>query len=129
MAYRGINTVIMMGRLGRDIELKKTQNGKSYCRFSVAVNNGNENGADWFTWTAWNAQAEFLAQYAKKGFGLYLQGYARMEQWDEDGITKRLQTQTVERVEIVSRTQNASQNGSDEATEAFPDDGEEVLPF
>lgn len=65
----------------------------------------------------------------KKGFGLYLQGYARMEQWDEDGITKRLQTQTVERVEIVSRTQNASQNGSDEATEAFPDDGEEVLPF
>lgn len=66
MAYRGINTVIMMGRLGRDIELKKTQNGKSYCRFSVAVNNGNENGADWFTWTAWNAQAEFLAQYAKK---------------------------------------------------------------
>jgi single-strand DNA-binding protein len=128
MAYRGVNLVIMMGRLGKDVELKKTANGKSYCRFSIAVNNNNDS-ADWFTWTAWNAQAEFLAQYAKKGFGLYLQGYARMEQWDEDGITKRLQTQTVERVEIVSRTQNASQNGSNELTEAFPEEEEEVLPF
>lgn len=131
-SFRGINSVHMIGRLGKDVELKKTQNGKSFCRFSVAVENGND-GSDWFTWTAWNKQAEYIAQYAKKGYSLYLQGYARMEQWDEDGITKRLQAQTVERVEIISRPQNPSQNGlnvgSDEEYDTSLVNESEDLPF
>ncbi len=127
MAYRGINQVIMIGRLGKDIEIQKTSTGKSVARFTVAVKNGNENNVDWFNWEAWESLAEFLASYTHKGDIIYLQGHAKMEQWDSDGITKRMQKQIAERVELFNWSANRSETGGNEANTEINES--EELPF
>ena len=65
-----INNVVLVGRLTRDPELRKTQTGKSVLSFSVAVNRkfqSQEQTADFINCVAWNQTADFLARYATKG--------------------------------------------------------------
>lgn len=68
-----INNVVLVGRLTKDIELKKTQSNSSFIRFTVACNrkymkDGQlQENTDFISCVAWRQSAEFLAQYAKKG--------------------------------------------------------------
>lgn len=67
------NKVVLVGRISTDLELRQTSNGKSYCRFNLAVNRMNE-GADFITITVWNKQAENLVQYQNKGGLILVEG-------------------------------------------------------
>lgn len=64
-----MNFVILSGRIGQDIEVKQTQNGKSYARFSIAVNTGygDNKRTSWLPCTVWGKSAEAMAKWCKKG--------------------------------------------------------------
>lgn len=66
-----INNVTIVGRLTADIEVQKTQTGKSIAKFSVACERPKAKDAekvtDFIRCSAFNKTAEILAQYAKKG--------------------------------------------------------------
>ena len=65
-----INRVVLVGRLTRDIEVRKTQSGLSVTSFTVACNRrntGGNNEADFINCTAWRQAADFLGSYAHKG--------------------------------------------------------------
>lgn len=63
-----MNNVTLMGRLTRDPELKYSQAGKAYCRFTVAVNRDfNKDEADFINCLAFGKTAETIAEYFKKG--------------------------------------------------------------
>lgn len=63
-----MNNVTLMGRLTRDPELKYSQAGKAYCRFSLAVQREfNREEADFINCLAWGKTAETIAEYLKKG--------------------------------------------------------------
>ena len=67
-----LNTVVIVGRLAKDIELKQTPTGKTVTNFTVAVdkpyNKDNDHPeANWIDCIAWEKTAEFLAKYFKKG--------------------------------------------------------------
>jgi len=64
-----LNRVILIGRLTKDIEVKKTNSGLSVTSFTVAVNRRTSNGneADFINCTAWRNTADFLGKYAAKG--------------------------------------------------------------
>lgn len=66
-----INTIVLMGRLTADPELKTTQSGISYVRFTVAVErpfkNGDEKITDFINCVAWRSTAEFISNYFSKG--------------------------------------------------------------
>ena len=66
-----MNKLIIKGRLTRDPEVKQTQSGVPYCRFSVAGNRSykreGEPEADFFNCTAWQKTAEFVGKYFRKG--------------------------------------------------------------
>ena len=64
-----LNRVILIGRLTKDIEIKKTNSGLSVTSFTVAVNRRTSNGneADFINCTAWRNTADFLGKYASKG--------------------------------------------------------------
>lgn len=67
------NKVVLVGRISTDLELRQTSNGKSYCRFNLAVNRMNE-GTDFITITVWNKQAENIVQYQSKGSLILVEG-------------------------------------------------------
>lgn len=70
-----MNRVCLMGRIGRDLELKKTNSGVSVVSFPLAVDrNGKEGGTDWIDIVAWRGTAEVLCNYADKGRMIGVEG-------------------------------------------------------
>lgn len=61
-----INVCIICGRLTKDVELSKTQNGNSVAKFTVAVNGYNDT-TDFINCVAWNKLADIVNMYCKKG--------------------------------------------------------------
>jgi single-strand DNA-binding protein len=72
-----MNSVILMGRLTADPELRTTNNGLNYCRFTVAVDRytkGEEKKTDFINCVAWRQTAEFVERYFGKGKMIAVQG-------------------------------------------------------
>ena len=70
-----MNNVVLIGRLTKDPELKYSQSGKAYCRFTVAVNRDfNKDEADFINCLAFNKTAETIAEWLGKGRRIALQG-------------------------------------------------------
>lgn len=69
MGKQSLNSHTGSGNIGRDIEVRYTQSGTAVCDVSVAMNIGfgQRQKSIWLRLTVWGKQAEFLAQYAKKG--------------------------------------------------------------
>ena len=84
-----MNSVSLMGRLTADPELKTTQNGISYCRFTVAVNRYSKDGedtADFISCIVWRSTAEFICNYFLKGSKIALIGSIQTGSYtDKDG--------------------------------------------
>ncbi|TFG62003.1 MAG: single-stranded DNA-binding protein [Spirochaetales bacterium] len=86
-----INTVIVVGRLTRDAELKYTTTGTAVSHLSIAVNRSRKTGDQWtdevsyFDVTLWGKSAESLQQYLIKGKQIAVEGELRQERWEKDG--------------------------------------------
>jgi single-strand DNA-binding protein len=87
-----INRVVLVGRLTRDVEVRKTQSGLSVASFTVAVDNRrrgqdgtNQNTADFISCVAWRQSADFLGQYARKGAMIGVDGRIQTRSYDRDG--------------------------------------------
>lgn len=87
---RGINQVILMGRLTRDPETRTTPSGKSVTSFSIAVDRvGQDDQADFFDVTAWEKTGELVQQYLSKGRRVLVQGRLRQDSWDDKETGKK----------------------------------------
>ena len=82
-----INSVVLVGRLVRDAELKYTSGGMAICEFSIAVNNRRKQGDDWidepnfFDVTLFGRRGEAIQQYLTKGKTLGVEGQLRQDRW------------------------------------------------
>lgn len=107
----GINNVVLVGRLTKEPELRKTQSGVSYLRFNVAVDRmKKDDGADFISCAAWRQQADFLSQYASKGTMVGITGRITTGSYDDRETGKKVYTTdvTCERVCILeSKKQRA----------------------
>lgn len=84
------NYVSLVGRLTKDIEVKKTNTGLSYARFSVAVNrpktkDSQEQQADFVPCVAWSNVADFLGKYGTKGIQIQIKGSIRTGSYEKNG--------------------------------------------
>jgi single-strand DNA-binding protein len=73
----GFHTVIFEGRLGRDVEMRYTPEGKSVASFSVAVDDGfgDKKGTIWIKTSCWDKLAENANQYLHKGDRVLVEGH------------------------------------------------------
>ncbi len=82
-----MNTVTIVGRVGRDAseDFKSFDSGKTKARFSVAVNRWDSKTkaevTDWFNIDVWDKQAEFAADYIKKGRLVAIDGVIANNRW------------------------------------------------
>jgi len=85
-----LNSFHIIGRLGKDPELKQTPSGKSVCEFSVAINNGYKKDETlWINAVAWNKQAESVNEYLHKGSLVFISGSIQEDKWEDDKGNKR----------------------------------------
>ena len=88
-----INSVVLVGRLTKDVELRKTQSGLSVASFTVACDrrlsqeqkNNGEQSADFISCVAWRGSADFLGNYAHKGDTVGVEGRLQTRSYDRDG--------------------------------------------
>lgn len=90
-----LNTAAIVGRLGKDPELRTTQSGKSVTSFSLAVQRPrkNQNGeyeADWIDVQAWGATAEFICKHFQQGQLMAVSGRIQTRVYtDRDGKARK----------------------------------------
>src|SRR5947209_8769743 len=98
---KSVNKVILVGRLGRDPELKYTANGVPLCRFSMATDdvwNDKSSGerqerTEWHNIVVWDRLAEICNQYLTKGRMVYIEGSLQTREWDDKEGVKRKTTE------------------------------------
>lgn len=91
-----LNKVILIGRLGRDPEVRYMPNGEAVCNFSVATSEtwNDRNGqrverTEWHNITMYRRLAEIAGQYLKKGSQVYLEGRIQSRKYQgKDGIER-----------------------------------------
>ena len=91
-----LNKIIIMGRLGRDPEIRYTQSGTPVASFSLAVDRDFADQAtgkrptDWIDVVAWSARARFVQQYFRKGQLAVVEGRLQIRDWtDREGGKRR----------------------------------------
>ena len=91
-----LNRVVIMGRLTRDPELRRTQTGTAVTSFSLAVDRdfksreSGEKATDFIDVVAWRQTAEFVCQYFAKGRMAVVEGRLQIRDWkDKDGNNRR----------------------------------------
>jgi single-strand DNA-binding protein len=98
-----INKVILVGRLGKDPEIRSTPQGNSVVRFTVATDEKftdrageKQERTEWHNITAWGKLAEICGQYLKKGKLVYIEGSIRTDSWDDkESGQKKYRTEVV----------------------------------
>jgi single-strand DNA-binding protein len=85
-----LNYSVLMGRLVRDPELRRTNTGKAVASFTLAVDNfGKDNGASFIDCTAWEKTGEFVNNYFLKGSPIVVEGRLTSRQYETKNGDKR----------------------------------------
>lgn len=125
-----LNKTIIIGRLTRDLELRKTQAGKSVLNFSVAVNRQyNRDESDFINCIAWEQTADFMANYLGKGALVSVEGRIQTGSYEGTDGKKVYTTDVVaERVQALeSRSQREGQTNETHESNAYKKEDEPVL--
>ena len=97
-------------------EMRFTSTGKALLSFSVAENHRKRDGNGWqddgttfWRITAWERQAEMLAEVLEKGTRVLVTGTVRAREWEKDGETRTSYDVTARHVAVIPKTQTAQQ--------------------
>ena len=96
-----MNKAILMGRLGRDPELKRTQAGGAVVSVSLATNEREKQGDAWVDVTEWHyivafgRTAELMAERCRKGDPVLVDGRMKTRKWQGQDGTERQRTEVV----------------------------------
>ena len=130
-----LNKVIVMGRLVRDPELRRTNSGTAVASFTIACDrdfksDGGGREADFIECVAWRNTAEFVSKYFTKGRMAVVSGRLQTRNWTDKEGNKRKATEIV--AESVyfgdsKREELQSYAAPQESFAELPDDGE--IPF
>ena len=137
-----VNKVILIGNLGRDPEVKYTQNGTAVANLSVATNEvwtdksgQKQERTEWHRVVVWGKQAQVLAEHLAKGKQIYVEGSLQTRSWDDRDGNKRYTTEVrAVRVLMLGRAEGTRVEpeapGPETGPEAVgPEMNEEEVPF
>ncbi len=130
----GVNKVILIGNLGRDPELRYTQNGQAVANFTLATTeNWNDRGSgervertEWHRIVVWGKSGENCAKYLAKGRTVYVEGRLQTREWeDREGQKRRTTEINAQTVQFLGGPRGSG--GARDAREA-PDDVQAANP-
>lgn len=112
-----LNKVILIGRLGRDPEVRYMPNGEAVCNFSVATseswkdkNGQHQESTEWHNITMYRKLAEIAGQYLKKGSQVYLEGKIQSRKYQgKDGVERTAYDIIVNEMKMLGGNSQATQ--------------------
>ena len=92
----GVNKVILVGRLGKDPEVRNLENGVSVANFTMATSESYKDRTtgekkevtEWHNIVLWRGLAEVSQKYLHKGDLVYIEGKLRTRSWEKEGVTR-----------------------------------------
>ena len=141
-----INKVILVGRLGKDPEIKSTPGGQTVAKFTMATDEKftdksgeKQERTEWHNIVAWARLAEICGQYLRKGMLVYIEGSIRTDSWeDKESGQKRYRTEINAReMKMLERKRDSDEGGGGgygsrrpaAATAGGPPEDEDEVPF
>jgi len=142
-----VNRVILVGRLGKDPEIKYTPSGTALANFSLATDENRKDAegnrqthTEWHNIVLWAKQAEIAGEFLKKGRLVYIEGRLQTRSWeDSQSGQQKYRTEVVgERFVMLGGRPESSESAEQERasapvpTQTSPDtraEEEEDLPF
>lgn len=113
-----MNYVSLLGRLTKNVELKQTSTGKTYCRFSLAVKKEfAKDGADFINCIAWDKRAELLANYFSKGQRVLIQGRLSTSSYEVNQEKRYLTDVVVDKISFIESQSGATSYSSSKSTD------------
>lgn len=102
-----VNSVMLVGRLAQDIELKKLDSGKEVINVALAVNRSFKNPdgiyeTDYFDCVLWEGLAKNASEYCKKGDTVGVRGRLQTDVYEIDGIKRKAVQIIVEKLTFLS---------------------------
>jgi len=132
-----LNKVMIIGRLGRDPEMRYTGTGSAVTSFSVGVgrqwkgqDGSQQKETEWFNVVAWEKLAEVCNQYLCKGRQVYIEGRMRTHSWDGTDGQKKYKTELIaQTVEFLDSKEQRSGEPKGQEDDFSGDVEPEDLPF
>jgi single-strand DNA-binding protein len=130
--------VMLIGNLGRDPEVKYSQQGTAIAQFSVATTERwkDKDGelrehTEWFGVKAFNCLAEVAGEHLHKGSRIYLEGRKRTESWDDKqtGAKHYRDLVYIDRIEFLDSKDNGNGYQGPSRTDQDAKVAEEEIPF
>jgi single-strand DNA-binding protein len=92
----GVNKVILVGRLGKDPEVRNLENGATVANFTMATSESYRDKTtgdrkeitEWHNVVLWRGLADIAAKYLHKGDQVYIEGKLRTRSWEKEGVTR-----------------------------------------
>jgi len=123
-----VNKVILVGRLGKDPELRYTTSGTAACSFTLATtekwkdkSGERQEKTEWHNIAAYERLAEICNEYLKKGSQIYIEGKLTTEKWQTKEGQDRYTTKVVIRdMQILDKKVSSDEPSTAPATHAAP---------
>ena len=116
-----INSVTLVGRAGRDPEVRYFESGTVVANLTMAVNRRNrDDEPDWFNLEIWGKQAQVAADYVKKGSLIGITGSFKLDSWKDrnTGEERRKPVVRVDRLELLGSKRD-SENSNFQSNSSF----------
>ena len=116
-----INSVTLVGRAGRDPEVRYFESGTVVANLTMAVNRRNrEDEPDWFNLEIWGKQAQVAADYVKKGSLIGITGSFKLDSWKDrnTGEDRNKPVIRVDRLELLGSKRD-SENSNFQSNNSF----------
>ena len=108
-----LNVVHLIGRVGRDPEIKYFDSGKVKCTLTIAVNRiKKDEPPDWFDLELWDKVAEIAANYVKKGSQIGIKGSLKIETWNDrnSGANRSKPIIRVDKLDLLDSKKDSQQS-------------------
>ena len=127
-----INSVTLVGRAGRDPEVRYFESGTVVANLTMAVNRRNRNDEpDWFNLEIWGKQAQIAADYVKKGSLIGISGSFKLDSWKDrnTGEDRNKPVVRVDRLELLGSKRD-SENSNFQNNNSFnQQQSNDEIPF
>ena len=128
----GINSVTLVGRAGRDPEVRYFESGTVVANLTMAVNRRNRNDEpDWFNLEIWGKQAQVAADYVKKGSLIGITGSFKLDSWKDrnTGEDRNKPVVRVDRLELLGSKRDSENSNFQNSNSFNQQSSNDEIPF